>query len=298
MFGEISPKMRSLWNSGNFNSTRFVLDNTQTWDLAIVNSNVGAFGSSTAIPTITVNGEGQVTAVTTNVVIAPAGTLTGTVLASNVVTSSLTTVGTIGTGIWQGTPVALAYGGTNANLTASVGGIVYSGSSALAILGGTATADQVLLSGSSAAPTWSTATYPATTTVSQILYSSSSNVIAGLATANSGVLITSAGGVPSISSTLPTAVQTNITELGTITVGVWTGTTIAVNHGGTGQTTYTDGQLLIGDSSSGGLDLATLSAGTNITITNGHGTITINASSSTTSFSNNDTFTYTYFGGV
>ena len=39
---------------------------------------------------------------------APAGTLTGTTLASNVVTSSLTTVGTIGTGTWHGTAIDLA----------------------------------------------------------------------------------------------------------------------------------------------------------------------------------------------
>lgn len=58
---------------------------------------------------------------------------------------------------------------------------------------------------------FSTATYPATTTVSQILYSSSSNTVAGLATANSGVLTTSSGGVPSIDTTnfavLSTGVQ-------------------------------------------------------------------------------------------
>lgn len=55
------------------------------------------------------------------------------------------------------------------------------------------------------------------TTANQILYSSSTSVIAGLATANNGVLITSAGGVPSISSTLPAAVQGNITTLGALT---------------------------------------------------------------------------------
>jgi len=41
-------------------------------------------------------------------------------------------------------------------------------------------------------------------------------VYSGLATANNGVLITSAGGVPSIGSTLPNAVQDNITRLGTV----------------------------------------------------------------------------------
>lgn len=77
-----------------------------TATLATVNNNVGSFGSSTAIPTITVNAKGLVTAVSTNVVIAPAGTLTGTTLASNVVTSSLTAVGTVTIGVWNGTATA------------------------------------------------------------------------------------------------------------------------------------------------------------------------------------------------
>lgn len=62
-----------------------------------------------------------------------------------------------------------------------------------------------------------TTTWPATTTINRLLWSSAANVISDLATANSGTLITSSGGVPSISSTLPSAVQTNITSLGTVT---------------------------------------------------------------------------------
>lgn len=53
--------------------------------------------------------------------------------------------------------------------------------------------------------------------------------------------------------------------------------TVAVANGGTGQTAYTDGQLLIGNTSTGGLSRATLTAGTNITITNAGGAITIAA---------------------
>src|ERR1700677_846014 len=71
--------------------------------LATVNSNVGSFGSSTSIPSITVNAKGLITAASGNAVIAPAGTLTGTTLASNVVTSSLTSLGTQSQALDMGT---------------------------------------------------------------------------------------------------------------------------------------------------------------------------------------------------
>lgn len=143
-----------------------------------------------------------------------ANTLAGVVTISGG-TTGLTTSGVSHTLSLTGT-LKLANGGTNANLTASNGGIFYSTASAAAILAGTATANQVLMSGSSTTPAWSTATYPATTTVNQLLYSSSANVIAGLATGNSSVLVTSAGGVPSLSTTLPAGLtipgyQTTIT---------------------------------------------------------------------------------------
>lgn len=55
--------------------------------------------------------------------------------------------------------------------------------------------------------------------------------------------------------------------------------TVAVANGGTGQTTYTDGQLLIGNTSTTGLNKSTLTAGANVTITNGNGSITVAATS-------------------
>lgn len=62
---------------------------------------------------------------------------------------------------------------------------------------------------------------------------------------------------------------------GAITSATWNGNAVAVNRGGTGQSTFTDGQLLIGNSTGNTLTKATLTAGTNVTITNAAGAITI-----------------------
>jgi hypothetical protein len=66
----------------------------------------------------------------------------------------------------------------------------------------------------------------------------------------------------------------------TSTTALTTGT-LPVASGGTGQTTFTNGQLLIGNTTGNTLNKATLTAGSNITITNGAGSITIDASFST-----------------
>lgn len=53
---------------------------------------------------------------------------------------------------------------------------------------------------------------------------------------------------------------------------------LPVANGGTGQSSYTDGQILIGKTTGNTLTKTTLTAGANITITNGSGAITIAAS--------------------
>ena len=58
--------------------------------------------------------------------------------------------------------------------------------------------------------------------------------------------------------------------------------TLAVARGGTGQTTYTNGQLLIGNTTGGTLAKSTLTEGTGISITNGAGSITIAATNNGT----------------
>ena len=56
--------------------------------------------------------------------------------------------------------------------------------------------------------------------------------------------------------------------------------TVTVAKGGTGQTSYTNGQLLIGNTTGNTLTKATLTAGSGISITNGTGSITIAATGS------------------
>lgn len=110
--------------------------------------------------------------------------------------------------------LTLAGGGTNANLTAVNGGIVYSTATALAISAAGASGT-ILRSAGAGTPTWSTATYPAATTINQILYSSAANVVAGLATVNTGALVTSSTGAPSIAlgSTANRVLRTNGTTV-------------------------------------------------------------------------------------
>jgi len=70
--------------------------------------------------------------------------------------------------------------------------------------------------------------------------------------------------------------SSNLVTLGTVTTGTWDANTIAVNRGGTGQTTYTNGQLLIGNTTGNTLSRATLTGTSNqVIVTNGAGSITL-----------------------
>jgi len=98
--------------------------------------------------------------------------------------------------------------------------------------------------------------------VGDLLYASTTTALSKLADVATGNALIS-GGV----STAP--------AWGKIGLTTHVSGTLPVANGGTNQTTYTDGQLLIGNSTGNTLTKATLTAGTGITITNGSGAITI-----------------------
>jgi hypothetical protein len=96
-----------------------------------------------------------------------------------------------------------------------------------------------------------------------------------------GVGAAAGGSVSSVALSAPsifTVSGSPVTTTGTLALS-YSGTALPVANGGTGQTTYTDGQLLIGNSTGNTLTKATITAGSGITVTNGNGSITIASTS-------------------
>ena len=179
--------------------------------------------------------------------------LDATSLGSGVVSSSLTSVGTIGTGAWQGTVIGALYGGT----------------------GQTTYTNGQLLIGNTTGNTLTKATLTAGSNIS-ITNGNGSISIAGTDTT-----YTAGDGLDLVGTTFSADLKANgglvieSTELAVdLSASSITGT-LGVGDGGTGQTSYTDGQLLIGNTTGNTLSKSTLTAGTGISITNGSGSVTI-----------------------
>lgn len=170
-----------------------------------------------------------------------ASKLTGTTLPASIVTSSLTAVGTIATGVWQGTQVANAYIASGLDVTKLTAGTTLPSNVVTSSLTAVGTIATGVWQGTSIATTYTDAKIATVTGTSNRL------TISGTATA------------PIFDISSAYIGQATITTLGTITTGVWAGTVITVDKGGTNLSSYTIGDLLY---ASGATTIAKLAVGT------------------------------------
>ena len=254
----------TLTNPSAITFPRFNADNTVTaLDAATFRTAIGAGTSSTTGTVTSVGGTGTVNGLT----------LTGTVTS----TGNLTLGGTL-SGVSLSTQVTgtlpVANGGTGGTTQATA-------RSGIGAAASGANTDITSLS-----PTGSLTLNPTTGTV----VGSATGGVQGAGTINAtGLFVngaavgTGSGSVSSVAMSVPAFLSVSgspITTSGTLAVTL-SGTALPVANGGTGQTTYTNGQLLIGNTTGNTLTKATLTQGTGISITNGTGSITIAATGGT-----------------
>jgi hypothetical protein len=190
------------------------------------------------------------------------GNVENTAISTWAGSSNITTLGTIATGTWNGTTIALTKGGTGATTKSAafdalspmstLGDIIYGGIGGTGTRLGKGTADQVLaMNAGATAPEWVSLT----------------KTDVGLGNAENTAISTWAG-------------SSNITTLGTVATGTWSGTTISLAKGGTGATTKTaafdalspmttQGDIVYGGTSGTGTRLAKGMAGQVLTMNAG-----------------------------
>jgi hypothetical protein len=191
-------------------------------------------------------------------------------------TNTFDYAGSITSATWNGVAIAINRGGTNGTATPTAGAIAYGSGTAYAFTAA-GTSGQVLTSAGAGTPTWSTpiayATVTDDTTTNATRYPLFSSATSGNLTTeytsstryqfNPSTGLLTATGFSGSGASLTALNASNVSS-----------GTLGIAYGGTGLgTTPTNGQLLIGNGTN--YTLATLTQGSNITITNTSGAITI-----------------------
>jgi len=174
-------------------------------------------------------------------------------------------------------------GGTGATTLTDGGVLLGSGTSAV-----TATAvltnGQLLIGDGTGDPTVATLTGGTNVTVTNGAGSIS------IASTDTNTTYTAGDGLDLSTTTFSTDLKSNgglVIESGELAIDLAASSitnTLAVDDGGSGQTSYTNGQLLIGNTTGNTLAKATLTAGSNVSITNGTGSISIAATDTNTTY--------------
>jgi hypothetical protein len=265
------------WSSNPLGTVTSVDVSGGTTGLTTSGGPVTTSGTITLAGTLAVanGGTGQTSYINGELLI---GNTTGNTLTKATLTAGTGITVTNGTGsitidaINNGTVTSVDASGGTTGMSFSGGPITTSGtltlSGTLAVANGgtgqTSYVDGELLIGNSSGNTLAKATLTAGTGVS---ITNGSGAVTIAATNNGTVTSVDVSG----GTTGLTTSGGPVTSSGTITLAG----TLAVANGGTGETSYTDGELLIGDSTGNTLTKTTLTAGTGISITNGTGSITI-----------------------
>jgi hypothetical protein len=252
--------------AGNIDTTKKFLNQTGTGSVsaAPVWSAIAAADVSGLAPSATTD--------TTDAANITSGTLPSNRLIGGY--TQVTGVGTLTTGTWNASTITVAYGGTNIT-TYATGDLIYaSATNTLSKLSAGTNGQVLTLSGG--VPTWqSTAGTGVTSFQTSLSGLTPSTSTTGAVTLAGTLGVQSGGtGATTLTGYVKGTGTSALTASSTIPISDLTGT-LAVANGGTGQTSYTDGQLLIGNSTGNTLTKTTLTAGSNITITNGAGSITI-----------------------
>lgn len=215
-----SPSFSAIGtNSGLTNNAVLLAKNINAFSVVTPGADGQVLTLAAGVPSWATPTTGTVTSVlgTTNRITSTGGaTPVIDISASYVGQSSITTLGTVATGTWQGTIVGATYGGTGVN----------NGSSMITLGGSLTTSGAFATTFTMTGAT--NVTFPTSGTLS---------TTTGTVTSVSGTAsrITSTGGTtPVIDISASYVGQSSITTLGTISTGVWNGTTVDVAHGGTG----------------------------------------------------------------